>query len=267
MKRLMTLIHKDSSKGRMVKISIVTTVLNAAASIRYCLESVINQTYDKIEYIVIDGGSVDGTLDIIEEYRNKIDIISTENDSGLYEGMNKGLRRACGEIIGILNADDVFAGLDTLTRVAKVFNNLKIDSCYGDLVYTCSQNFKKVIRYWRSGPFNHRRFYWGWMPPHPTFFVRRKIYKNYGYFNLNMGSAADYELMLRFLVKHRTSSFYIPKILTKMRSGGVSNVSLKNRLRANYYDRLAWKVNGLNPYPWTLFLKPIRKIPQYFIKI
>ncbi len=249
----------------MAKISIVTTVLNAAATIRCCLESVSSQSYDPLESIVIDGGSTDGTLDILDEYRNKIDLLVTEPDTGLYDGMNKGLRQAGGEIIGILNAADVFAGPDTLARVAKIFSDQKVDSCYGDLVYTGCHNFAKVTRYWRSGPYNYRRFYWGWMPPHPTFFARRKIYETCGYFNLNMGSAADYELMLRLLVKHRISCTYMPEILTRMRSGGVSNVSLDNRLRANYYDRLAWKVNGLKPYAWTLFFKPIRKINQYIL--
>ena len=255
--------------------------------------------------------------------------------------MNKGLRLATGDVIGILNADDFYSSAETLAKVAHVFEEPDVDSCYGDLVYvadekeslqssvvslqsksqgtasregndscqlsvgscqsesqgtssrdvtdscqssvrslrftplTCSCQSKslgtishdyKVIRYWRSGEFDSRKFYWGWMPPHPTFFVRRSVYERYGYFNLEMGTAADYELMLRFLVKHGVSSEYLPEIIVKMRTGGASNVTLGSRLRANRMDRKAWEVNGLRPYPWTLLMKPLRKVGQWFSK-
>ena len=127
---------------------------------------------------------------------------------------------------------------------------------------TSSRDYK-IVRYWRSGEFDARKFYWGWMPPHPTFFVRRSVYERYGYFNLEMGTEADYELMLRFLVKHGVSSEYLPEIIVKMRSGGASNVTLGSRLRANRMDRKAWEVNGLAPYPWTLLMKPLRKVGQW----
>ncbi|MBW2661229.1 MAG: glycosyltransferase, partial [Deltaproteobacteria bacterium] len=246
----------------MVKLSIITTVLNSAATIRDCIESVHSQN-QPVEHIIIDGGSTDGTLEIVEEYRSRLSKVVSERDEGIYDGMNKGLRLATGDIIGLLNADDVYAGPDILTKVAKVFNEEHVDSCYGDLVYVHPHNMEKVIRYWHSGSYDVRQFYWGWMPPHPTFFVRRSVYERYGLFNLDLGSAADYELMLRFLVKHRITTAYIPEILVKMRSGGMSNASLKNRLLANRNDRLAWEVNGLKPYPWTLYLKPLRKVGQY----
>lgn len=168
-------------------------------------------------------------------------------------------------MIGILNSDDYYASHDVLTMVSNTFENDSIDACYGDLVYIDSKDTRKITRNWKSGSFHPRKFYWGWMPPHPTFFVRRSIYEKYGVFNLFLGSAADYELMLRFLGKHRISTVYIPKVLVKMRSGGTSNVSLKNRLKANRMDRKAWEVNGLKPYPWTIYMKPLRKIPQYFV--
>jgi glycosyltransferase len=129
-----------------------------------------------------------------------------------------------------------------------------------------SANTEKVVRVWRSGGFAPGKFYWGWMPPHPTFFVRRSVYQRLGGFNLDLGSAADYELMLRFLVRHRLKTAYIPEVLVKMRTGGISNRSLLNRLKANRMDRRAWEVNGLRPYPWTLPLKPLRKIGQWLVK-
>ena len=248
----------------MVDISIVTTVYNAADTIQDCLESVCGQDHP-VEHVIVDGGSTDGTLEIIKEFQDDLAVVVSEKDNGIYDGMNKGLRLATGKIIGILNADDLYCGPDILTKVIEVFKNENVDSCYGDLVYVSSLDIDKVVRFWRSGRFDVRRFYWGWMPPHPTFFVRRKIYEKYGAFNLELGSAADYELMLRFLLKHKISSSYIPQILVKMRDGGVSNASFRQRLRAHNNDRRAWKVNSLNPYPWTLLLKPLSKVHQFFI--
>jgi glycosyltransferase involved in cell wall biosynthesis len=247
-----------------IKISIITVVLNGTATIRDCIESVQAQTYPA-EHIVIDGGSTDGTLDIISEYTGLSQMVS-EPDDGIYDAMNKGIGLATGAVVGILNADDIYTNPDVLTKVAKVFEDEKTDSCYGDLVYLDPNRKGKVIRSWHSGEFKPERFYWGWMPPHPTFFVRRSVYEKNGYFNLDLGSAADYEMMLRFLVKHEISTVYIPEVLVKMRIGGKSNASINSRLKANMNDRLAWKVNGLKPYPWTLWLKPLRKIPQYFKK-
>ena len=249
----------------MVKLSIITTVLNAVDTIRTCIQSVRSQK-QTFEHIIIDGGSTDGTLEIIDEFRPHLTKIVSEPDKGIYEGMNKGLRLATGDIVGLLNADDVYAGSVILSRVLRVFEEQGSDSCYGDLVYVSSKDLKKTTRYWRAGDFGFRRFFWGWMPPHPTFFVRRSVYERYGLFNLDLGSAADYELMLRFLLRYKISCAYIPEVMIKMRTGGQSNVSIKNRIRANKKDRQAWKINGLQPYPWTLYLKPLRKLPQWFIR-
>ena len=246
----------------MLKISIISTVLNAAPTIRDCIGSVHSQN-QPVEHIIIDGGSTDRTLEIIDEYRSDLSRITSEQDKGIYDGMNKGLRLATGDIIGLMNADDVYAGPNILAKVAELFKEEQVDSCYGDLVYVHPINTEKVIRYWRSGAYKARKFYWGWMPPHPTFFVRRSVYEKYGLFNLDLGSAADYELMLRFLVKHKITTTYIPEIMVKMRMGGMSNASLKNRLIANKNDKLAWKMNNLKPYPWTLYFKPLRKVGQY----
>ena len=160
--------------------------------------------------------------------------------------------------------DDFYASSLVLQKVTELLETKDLSSCYGDLVYVNADNLDIVRRYWVSGRFDAKKFYWGWMPPHPTFFVRREIYEKHGLFNLDMGTAADYELMLRFLLKHRISCGYVPEVLVKMRSGGVSNSSLQNRLDANLMDRKAWSVNGLKPFPWTLTLKPVRKIGQFF---
>ena len=252
--------------GQGLKITIVTAVLNSKDFIEDCIQSILHQTHKDIEHIVIDGGSTDGTVGTIEKYQLGITKIVSERDNGIYDAMNKGIRFATGEVIGILNADDFYPDSDILEKVAQVFKNEHIESCYGDLEYVNAVNTAKVVRHWRSGSFHINKFYWGWMPPHPTFFVRRSVYQRYGLFNLNLGSAADYELMLRFLVKHRISTAYIPKVLVRMRMGGVSNAAVKNRIKANLMDREAWRVNGLRPYPWTLLFKPVRKFHQVFIR-
>jgi len=243
-------------------LSIVTTVLNRVSTIRYCIENVINQGVE-LEHIIVDGGSTDGTLEIINEYNSYFSKIISEPDEGIYDGLNKGLKLASRDIIGILNSDDEYFDSNVLSKVGTVFDNNKIDSCYGDLVYIDKDNPKKIVRYWKAGDYNSQKVYWGWMPPHPTFFVRKRVYDTYGCFNINLGSAADYELMIRFLLKHKISVAYIPEILVKMRTGGESNFSIKNRILANLNDRMAWKVNRLTPYPWTMFFKPLRKFDQY----
>ncbi len=192
--------------------------------------------------------------------------IVSEADLGIYDAMNKGIGMSQGDIVGILNADDFYTSSDILAKVAAVFQDSAIDACYGDLVYVDNTDIGKVVRSWRAGNFSLRKFYWGWMPPHPTFFVRRSVYERFGVFNLDLGSAADYELMLRFLVKKAVKPAYIPEILVKMRVGGISNASWGNRLAANRMDRKAWVVNGLKPYPWTLWLKPLRKIGQWRVR-
>ena len=268
----------------MNKISIITTTFNAAATLRHCFASLAEQTVP-YEHIVVDGGSTDGTLGIIEGQGSRVSRFISEPDRGLYDALNKGIRMATGEVVGILHADDFFASPHVLERVTKVFEDASVDACYGDLLYVTEEgeardteqknlnkslitNYKShfsIKRYWKSGEYHPRKFYWGWMPPHPTFFVRRAIYERYGLFNLDLGTAADYELMLRFLLKHRISCKYIPEVFTCMRVGGMSNATLGNRLKANRMDRKAWGVNGLKPYPWTIPLKPIRKIPQFFM--
>jgi glycosyltransferase len=178
--------------------------------------------------------------------------------------MNKGIALASGDVIGILNADDFYADENVIARIAAAFGDESVDACYGDLVYVDTIRTDKVFRYWRSGDYRAERFYHGWMPPHPSFFARRALYDQYGSFNLALGSSADYELMLRFLLRYGAKAVYIPAVLVKMRTGGVSNASLRNRLQANRMDRLAWRINGLLPRPWTLYMKPLSKLNQFF---
>jgi glycosyltransferase len=250
----------------MTPLSIVTVTYNAAETLRTCLDSVAGQHLD-VEHLIVDGASTDGTLAILEQAQaaGRIRYIS-EPDNGIYDAMNKGLRLATGDVIGILNADDFYASPEVLTEVLEVFADKSLDSCYGDLVYVDRDEISKVKRYWRAGAFRREAFRHGWMPPHPTFFVRRRVYEQHGLFWLDLGSAADYELMLRLLFRHRISTQYIPRLLIKMRVGGESNVSLKNRLRANRMDRRAWEVNGLQPRFWTLWAKPLRKVGQFLAR-
>lgn len=249
-----------------MKVSIITVVYKNKDTIKDAIESVLNQTYKNIEYIIVDGASTDGTVEIIKSYGNKIDKFISEPDNGIYDAMNKGIKLATGDIIGFLNSDDFYASNNVLEKVTNEFIDKKVDSVYGDLVYVDNKDVTKVVRYWKSKPYKEGLFKKGWHPPHPTFFVKREIYEKYGKFRLEFKIAADYELMLRFLEKHKISTAYIPKVLVKMRVGGKSNQSIKNILKANLECYRAWKVNGLKINPVKLLLKPLSKILQYFPK-
>lgn len=247
-----------------MKISIITIAFNSEETIEETIQSVIAQDYSNIEYIVIDGGSTDGTMSIVEKYLDKLAVVVSEPDKGIYDAMNKGVSLATGELIGILNSDDIYANNSVVSSiVTKVADN---DSVYADLVYVDRNNTDKVTRYWKSGEYKLGLFRKGWMPPHPTFFLKKKCYDEFGTYNLSLKSAADYELMLRMLHKNKISVVYLPEVITKMRVGGQSNVTLKNRLKANKEDRLAWKINNLKPGLFTLSMKPLRKITQFIKK-
>jgi glycosyltransferase involved in cell wall biosynthesis len=248
-----------------VKISIITATYNSAATVGDTLGCIASQRHPDVEHIVVDGASKDRTPDIVRAYPHVAKFIS-EEDRGIYDAMNKGIRMASGDVIGILNSDDVYADERVLSDVAAVFADETVMTVYADLQYVYADDLRKIQRTWISRPFNRRNFYYGWMPPHPTFFVRRKVYEKVGTFNPELRSAADYELMLRILLKHGFHAHYIPRVIVKMRAGGISNASLFNRLRANREDRLAWKLNELQPYFFTLYLKPLRKIHQFIIK-
>ena len=242
--------------------SIITACFNAAPTVADTLKSISSQSYQNIEHIIIDGLSTDDTLKIVQQFPHVSTIIS-EKDGGIYHAMNKGIGLCTGEVVGILNADDVYAHEDVISKVADLFKDASVDAIYGDLVFVDQQHPDKITRTWKAGSYHFKQFYNGWMPPHPTFFVRRSLYQQYGKFNTTLTSAADYELMLRFLLKHKIKLAYLPETMVRMRQGGKSTASLKNRLIANKEDHLAWKINGLKPHPFTLILKPLRKIKQF----
>ncbi|GAB3182095.1 glycosyltransferase family 2 protein [Telluribacter humicola] len=248
-----------------MKVSIITVVYNGEKTIRDSIESVLRQDYPSIEYILIDGGSSDKTVEIIHSYGSKIARVVSERDKGIYDAMNKGISYATGDLIGILNADDLYAYDSAISDVVAAVSHDNTDGAYGDLVYV-DPTLTQIKRRWISGMYRKNLFNWGWMPPHPTFFLRKEWYQKYGNFRLDMGSAADYELMLRMIHKQKANLSYIPRVMIKMRIGGVSNQNILNRIKANKSDRKAWVVNDLKPYFFTLWLKPIRKVMQYVYK-
>ncbi|MGB3619295.1 MAG: glycosyltransferase family 2 protein [Catalinimonas sp.] len=247
-----------------MKISIVTVSYQAADTIRDTIESVLRQDHPDVEYIVIDGGSTDGTPDLVRSYGGRIARFVSEPDRGLYDAMNKGIAQATGAVVGILNADDFYTHPAVLSRVAARMEAQRADTLYADLEYVDREVTDRVTRTWRAGPYRPGSFRWGWMPPHPTFFVRRALYDRLGTFRAGeFRRAADYELMLRFLHKAGAATTYLPETTVRMRAGGESNSSLRNRLEANREDHRAWAINGLRVNPLTLILKPLRKIGQF----
>lgn len=252
----------DKDHPHRGKISVITVCFNAAETIADTIESIRCQSHPNIEYIVVDGGSTDETLAIIEENRDVISSLVTGPDNGMYDAANKGIGSASGEIVGMLNADDFYADEHVLTDVASSLTEGN-DAVYGDLHYVDRDNPRTIRRKWISGLYDRKKFLSGWMPPHPTFFLRKSAYDTYGRFRLDFKSAADYELMLRMLYKHSLEPVYVNRVLVKMRVGGRSNVSIANRIRANREDRKAWSINGLKA-PWYMrYLKPLSKIGQY----
>jgi glycosyltransferase len=247
-----------------MKVSIITVTYNSAETVEDTIKSVVNQDYKDIEYIIIDGLSKDKTLEIVYQYKERIAKVISEKDLGIYDAIGKGIKNATGDIIVALNSDDMYASNDVISKVVELFKSSHADAVYGDLNYVDRFDTSKVIRKWKSGAYKKGHFLKGWMPPHPTFFVRNYCYQKYGSFNLSLKSAADYELMLRFIHKHEIKVAYLSKLIVNMRAGGQSNVSFKNRFKANREDRKAWEMNGLKPGLFTLIRKPLSKIKQYF---
>lgn len=244
----------------MLKLSIITVVRNNQSYIEDCLKSVIEQKYPNYEYIIIDGGSTDGTLDIIKNYRDHISILVSEPDGGIYDAMNKGIRLATGDIVGMLNSDDFYISNDVLTEVVSEFIQKGVDSIFADLVYVDRNNKNKIVRYYKSANFSPKKFAYGWMPAHPTFFVRRICYEKYGLFKTDYKISADYELLVRLLAKNKVSYSYLPKVIIKMRNGGISTSSLKNNWILNMENIRACRENGIQTNIFKAFSK-------YFVKI
>ena len=206
----------------MDRVSIITVAKNSENTIKNTIDSVLSQTYENIEYIIVDGLSADNTVNIIKSYKDKISKFISEPDDGLYDAMNKGIGLATGNIIGILNSDDIYMNSNVIKQVIKEFNNRNIDSVFSDLVYVSQNDTKKIIRYFDSSQFKPSLFAYGLMPAHPTFFVKRKAYEKYGVFRTDLKIAADFDILVRFLYIHKISYSYIKEVLVKMRVGGVS---------------------------------------------
>lgn len=251
----------------MLKISIITVCYNSAATIEDTILSVASQNHKNIEHIIIDGASTDGTMEVIARHRHALAVVVSEPDQGVYDAMNKGLRHASGDVVGFLNADDVYMDEEAVSHIAKAFHDTEVDACYADLIYVESDNPQNLVRSWKSRPFSPGLFKRGWMPAHPTFFVRRRIYEKYGGFDLQYRLQADFELTMRFLEIYRIRSVYIPKVLVRMRMGGLTNRSVLNVLRGNIEAYRACRKNGFKVTPFFMVRKVLSRLPQYLTKM
>lgn len=251
------------SHSNSLKISIITVVYNNEETIQDAVKSVLSQTYKNIEYIIIDGKSTDNTLKNIQKYKSRISTIISEKDNGIYDAMNKGVKIAKGDVIGILNSDDFYINNYVIEDVMNCFT-LKKDIVYGNLFYVNAKNPNKIVRKWKSSIFKKGSFRFGWHPAHPSFFAKKELYEKLGYFNTNLKISADFELMLRFMEDINTSSFFLNKFLVKMRDGGESNMSLSNRVSGHKDFYESFKLNNIKPIPFYSFFRLIKKIKQYF---
>lgn len=242
-----------------MKVSIITVVYNNAQTIKDAIDSVLSQTYKNIEYIIIDGASTDGTVEIVKSYGDKIAAFVSEPDRGLYDAMNKGIALATGEIVGILNSDDFYIDNRVIERVVREFEEKEVDSVYADLVYVKHENLDKAVRYYDSRHFSPEKFAYGWMPAHPTFFVKRWVYEKYGVFRTDLKIGADFDILARFLYTHKISYSYIKEVLVKMRVGGVST-SFSSIWINNIEQLKVCKDNGIDTNIWKILSKYPSKI-------
>ena len=249
-----------------MKISVITATFNSEATLKETIQSVLEQDYKNIEYIIADGNSTDATLEIVKQYQTKNSNIHlhSEADVGIYDALNKGIDLATGEVIGFVHSDDLLSEPNILSKIMNCFESNRIDGVYGDLIYVDKNNSSKSIRSWESCDFDLKLLNKGWMPAHPTLFLKKEVYDKYGNFNLNYKIASDYDFMLRVL-KDTTLQFkYLNTVITKMRMGGASNRNLKNVLLKSSEDYKILKDNNFSFPVITLFLKNISKIGQFF---
>lgn len=249
----------------MLKISIITVSYNSAATIEDTIDSIASQNYPMVEHIVIDGASKDATVEIVRSSPSVTRMVS-EPDKGIYDAMNKGISLATGDVIGILNADDFYADETVLSQVAEVFTNPDVEACYADLVYVKQADTSKIVRYWQSQKYRPGLFRRGWMPAHPTFFVRREVYERLGGFDLRFPRQADFELTMRFLEVYGIKWAYVPRIWVKMRTGGVSNNSILGVVKGNIEAYHACKLHQLDIGPLFILCKILSRLPQFFTK-
>ena len=245
------------------KISVITAVYNNVSTIEDTILSVISQTYPNVEHIIIDGASTDGTVDVIRKHQAKIAVVKSEPDHGIYDAMNRGLALATGNIIGFLNGDDVYADSSVLEEIAHTIETQKVDACYGDLVYVDRKNVRKIVRYWKSQAYRDGLFEKGWMPAHPTFYAKKRVYEKYGGYDLAYRRQSDFELTMRFLAVHKIKSAYIPRVLVRMRSGGASR-ELMHILEGNIEAYRACRKHSLNVTPFFIARKILSRVPQFF---
>ena len=247
----------------MIKISVVTAVYNRQQTVGQAIDSVLSQSHPLVESVVIDGSSTDSTLAVLAPYRPRLGVLVSEPDQGIYDALNKGIRHATGEVVGFLHADDIFENNEVLAKVAAAFEDPSIDAVYGDLVYVRQDNISNVIRYWKSGLFDQADLAKGWMPPHPSFYVRRSVYKRLGGFDTRYRIAADYDTMLRFLAVGKIRTAYIPEVLVRMRAGGISNRSLATIIRKSREDIDVLRRNQVGGV-MTLLHKNLSKVSQFW---
>lgn len=249
-----------------MKISIITPTFNSEKSIQDCFNSICVQSYSNIEHIVIDGGSTDGTIQCIKKNLDRISVFVTESDSGIYDAINKGILKVTGDIIGLLHSDDVLYDCDVLKTIAEKFVDPMVDFIYGDLIYTSNDSHGRIFRYWKAGQYKSYKVRMGWMPPHPTIYMRKNLLYKVGFYDLKYKISSDYDLILRLLLLSGSNFHYIPRPLVKMRVGGVSNRSLKNIAIKSYEDYLIIKKYQIGGF-FTLLCKNFSKLTQLFIKI
>lgn len=245
-----------------MKISIITAVLNRETTIGDAIRSVIEQTHPNIELIIMDGGSTDGTLDIVRSFDDPRIRIFSEHDSGIYDALNKGISRATGTIVGVVHSDDFLAHNEVVSAVAGAFDKHQADAVYGDLDYVSASDPEKIIRSWRSGPYSRSKLKWGWMPPHPTMFLKREIFDRLGAYDTSYRIAADYDAVLRYFGSASFRAHHIPDVLVKMRMGGISNQSLRHVILKSREDLAALKNNQMGGF-LALLMKNISKIGQF----
>jgi len=241
-----------------LKISIITVVWNNVDVVADAIDSVLNQTYKNIEYIIIDAASTDGTTEVIQSYGDKITKFVSERDNGLYDAINKGIKLATGDVVGILHSDDFYINEFVIEKVVKVFKEQKVDSMFADLVFVKPDDLEKTVRYYDSSKFYPSRFAYGWMPAHPTFFVKKNIYEKYGLFRTDLKIAADFDILARFLYTNKISYHYMKEVIIKMRVGGVSTSGFKSKILLNKETLQVCKDNGIK----TNILKILSKYPN-----
>jgi len=247
----------------ILTISVITVSYNSGGTIADTIESVAAQTHPRVEHIVVDGASTDGTLEVLKRYHGSLSKVVSEPDRGIYAAMNKGLVMATGDVVGTLNSDDVYADEAVLGLVANAFRDETVDVCYGDVFYVESRDLNRIVRQWKSEPYRAGLFERGWMPPHPAFFIRRRVLGRVGQFEAGYRFAADFDFMLRALHVQQLRSIYLPRELVKMRVGGETNSTVMNVLKGNVEAYKSCRKHGLGVSPLFIARKILRKLPQY----